>query len=215
MHGSSPARRHLAHAHALRPGDVLGFSACSLSGAVINLTTKGIPCWGLSHVAIVCEAPTESDRPGLVLCESTTLHRSPCVVTRRVVSGVQFQGIDQRVRTYRGKVWHYPLAEPLNLLETLLLTKYCQQQAGKSYDWRGAVGARDLFWGRVRRIICASLGRCGREQAMHYLFCSELVAGALNDLGRFRTLHADHWSPNRLARAGLDRGTFAKPVRIK
>lgn len=220
MHGrtqSQRARPKRVCDYDLKPGDMLGFSACNLSGAIINLTTRGIPGWGLSHVAIVCGRPPQ-DGPyagDLLVCESTTLYRSPCVFEQDEVSGVQFHYVRPRVRTYCGRVWRYPLARPLSPEESLQLTGYCMGLRGKSYDWRGAIDARDLLWGRIRRLICASLGKARREQAMHYLFCSELVAGALDDVGRFATLHPDFWSPNSLARAGIDRGTFQRPVRIK
>lgn len=193
---------------------MLGFSASNLSGAAINVATWGWPGYGLSHVGIVCERPaTDGVHAGnLMLVESTCLVRSKCLYARRRICGVQAHHIMPRVGRYCGRVWRYELAKPFTAEESQHLTGYCLSHMGRRYDWLGAFKARDLALGLVRRIICSPAG----DEAYHSLFCSELVAAGLSFIGRFRTLTPEHWSPNRLGRAAIDRGVYRpSPTRIK
>lgn len=219
QHGRSSSDR--TSLSTVRPGDMLGFSGRDLAAGVINLATWGVPYLplvpaslaGLSHVGLAVADP---DRPGAVLLyESTCLLRRPCVRLGRRVCGVQAQFLRVRVRQYCGAVWHYPLAQPLTERESADLRQFADRMLGVSYDWSGAFAARHLPLGRLRRLLLAAGGRDRREQALHSLFCSEFVAAALDGLGRFTTLSPQSWSPNALARAGLDRRVFLPPARLQ
>jgi len=189
--------------HGIKPGDSLGFAECSPRGAAIRVCTCGLLCCGgLSHVGIVVEWPG-CRRP--LLCESTTLADAPCVVQGRRVEGVQLHHLRQRVLEYRGRVWHYPLVEPLRPLESRRLTMFCRKHLGRRYDYRGAADARHMPLARLFR---------GRED-LSRLFCSEWDAACLREVGRLDTKNASAWSPNGLARHLVRTGIVHRPRRIK
>lgn len=205
----------------VRPGDMLGFSGRDLVATLINVSTWGVPLLpgvpasiaGLSHVGIVVADP--ADPASVLLYESTCLYPRRCSRQGRLVCGVQAHRITPRVSGFCGAVWHYPLAQPLNEHEQWLLAGFVDGMLGRSYDWSGALAARHLPIGRLRKLLYAAGGADRRDEALHRLFCSEFVAAALDSVGRFATFTPQSWSPNGLARAALDRGTFLSCARIK
>ncbi len=186
----------------LKPGDVLGFSSCSCSGAVVNLATFGVPFWGLSHVGIVARWQGE-----LLLFESTSLCGQPCVIRGNQVVGLQAHKIQRRVAKYNGKVWVYPLRNRLGEANDHGLGLLCQGYLGRSYDYIGAFRCRSTPFGWLERKLSGP-----NKQA---LFCSEFVANMLLSCGQFRTLDTEKWNPNNLCRALVKRGVTSKPQRLK
>ena len=184
------------------PGDTLGFSSWSRLGIGINLCTWGVPFWGLSHVAGIVRLPGESR---LVICESTTTCAEPCLLCGQRHDGVQFHYIPQRIREYRGLVWRYPLKRRMTLHESRRVGAWCMAQHGKGYDYLGAFGARET--------LAACLLR--KPEDLQSLFCSELWAAALREIGRLDTDNASAWSPNLLCRRLRRRGVVKKPQKIK
>lgn len=190
----------------LAAGDVVGFSGHDCSGFWINLGTWGIPFRDLSHVAIVADHPTEVGR--LILWESTSLYREPCLIKGVTNNGVQAHTIRKRVATYRGNVWRYPLAGPLTTFARRNLSRWLLSQVHVGYDYLGAWRARDLCLGKVRRWLIG-------EQNLASLFCSELVAAALTQIGRFEDGDASAWNPNSLCRELARRKVVTSPIRIR
>lgn len=187
----------------IRPGDLIGFSGCNWKSSLIRIGTCGwICCGGLSHVGIAVAWPGHK-RP--LLCESTSLGEFPCVAQGKLVAGVQLHYLRQRIVTYRGLVWHYPLAVALMPLESEALTAFARQHLGRPYDFRGAFAARHtpLAW----------LVRPAEDLAE--LYCSEFCAAGLRHVGRLATDNASAWSPNGLARHLVRQGICKKPRRIK
>ncbi len=83
-----------------KPGDLLFFWGHDILSRGISLIT-----WGPSHVAVVTKY-----QGSLVLAESTTLCRTPCLAQGKRVSGVQLHDIQGRLEDYNGgRVQHYPL----------------------------------------------------------------------------------------------------------
>ncbi len=196
----------------LLPGDVLGFSSRDCTGFWVNAGTLGVPFWSLSHLAIVADHPwaftLTFPRPSPIVWESTTLYRQPCLLRGRMTSGVQAHGLVQRIHGYNGRVWRYPLAWELGHAERQRLLLWLESQLGRRYDLLGAWRARDLCLGRMRRWLI------GRKN-LRSLFCSELVAAALAELGIFRDDNPSAWSPNRLGRELRRRGLCRSPIRLK
>lgn len=189
--------------HDVKPGDGIGFAECSATGAAVRVCTCGlICCGGLSHVGFVVRWPGFRR---LLLCESTTLCDEPCVAQGRRVEGVQLHHLRQRIIGYRGKVWHYPLAELLWPLESARLTRFCREHLGTRYDWSGAAAARHMPLARWFR----------RREDLSRLYCSEWWAASLREAGRLDTQNASAWSPSGLARHLVRTGTVTRPRRLK
>lgn len=188
------------------PFGLCGFSSWGRVGVVINAATWGVPFWHLSHIAVAARHP---DRPELLLCESTTLADSPCIIQGRRVAGVQWHPIAERIRAYKGLVWYYRPRSPLYHDEAARLSEFLAGMTGRHYDTPGALGARD--W------LLAALVRWGRPADLSSLFCSELCAAAGQMLDRFPPGdNASGFSPNRLARkAVICWKSHRRPVAIK
>ena len=201
---ASAHRQPPHHLETFQPGDILGFSECSLSGAAINLATWGCPGWGLSHVGIVAMRPGTTRQ---LLWESTSLCPLPCDIQARVVSGVQAHRLWARLRTFAGRVWVYRLTTPLTEAESTRLSLFVWTHLGVSYDFLGAFRLRVTPLGLLEQLLC--------PEELHSLFCSELLAAALRHIGRHGDHNASRWSPNRLCRHLVRAGIYCPAVRIK
>jgi hypothetical protein len=184
-----------------RPGDVIGFSGAKLASDAINVLTYGVPRVSLSHVAIL--ADHEGD---LFLYESTTENLEPCQVRGVLTSGTQYTSLT-KVKTYKGKVWHYPLYRPLYGHEYRRLDYHLKDALGLEYDWRGAARSG----GFLTRLTTSAL----HEENLNTYFCSELVAKGLSLIGLFPTGNASKWNPNSLVRRCRAMGLLKPPVRLK
>lgn len=194
-------RPHLAGSVDLRPGDVLAFSGGNIHSDIINLTTYGWPRWGASHVGII------ADYDGTYLIfESTTSAAYKCAIQHAFVTGTQAQRVGQRIQSYKGRVWAYPLVKPLHFGESYRLTKFLMKGIGRPYDGEGAMRAGARLWADIQAFL--------HEESLSALFCSEWVAAAMRHVGRFDTKHVGKWSPNALIRE-LRRGQLGEPVRCK
>ena len=107
-----------------------------------------MPFVGLSHVGIV--APYLGQ---LVLFESTSLYPRPCLVRGVQTRGVQAHMLYERVRCYRGAVWHYPIIPPLEVDEARALTLSCTLNLGTDYDAIGAFRSRGIGFGWLEKLL--------------------------------------------------------------
>ena len=185
------------------PGDILAFSSQGLIGAVINLATWGIPGWGASHVAMIGREGGYGKR--LVLWESLGMPNEPCLIRGKVVTGVQVQDITNRIKNYKGRVWHYPLTQPLDSEQVWDLDRFCMQYLGTDYDTLGAFRSRGLSL--IEKVIF-------RPADLTSVFCSEFCAAAHHHLGIF-TKNASRMNPNRFIRCECAAGVLAKSRRKK
>jgi len=169
-------------------GDILGFQGSDSLSWGINLGTWG---WtrGISHIGIVGRAEGEADK--LLLYESTTLTGLPCWYAGKEVSGVQAHLIQDRVDSYKGKVWVYRPNPELSEDECVALSKFLRYHIGARYDYRGALRSRGT--GALLRKVLP-------ESGLEAIFCSEYVAAALQCLERVDLSYGGGWSPNRLKR---------------
>lgn len=185
-----------------KPGDLIAFSGDSLISDVINIGTYGLPRWGASHVGIVAKY---GDRQ--LLFESTTLEGLPCEITGKSINGTQAHDLTQVLAAYKGKVWHYPMCRPLFDFESTRLSAYLLSMIGVPYDGLGAFrsGGIGLSW--FESML--------RPEDLHHIFCSELCAAALREVGLFATDDAARWSPNHLIRCLRHHGLLLRPRRLK
>jgi hypothetical protein len=187
----------------IKPGDVIGFSGRGLISSVIKVGTFASPWSGISHVGVVAQARGH----GELVFESTSLDELPCSVSGVRGPGVQAHAISELVDSYDGAMYNYPLYRELYRHESSRLTSYLLQAIGRQYDKNGALHAGGMLYATV------SAMKCGQDLAE--LFCSELVAAALSNIGVFETTNASRWNPTRLIRELRRLDIIGKPVRLK
>jgi hypothetical protein len=187
-----------------KAGDVLGFCGYTWISAAINIATYGIPFWGISHVGIVGSCPDGKLR----LFESTTLDGNvPCEITGKAISGAQAHSIDEQIKRYAGKCYHYPLYRELYPQEDERLTEFLVETIGTPYDEMGAM--------RSAGVGLSSIESLFREQNLTSIFCSEWVAAAYAVIGLHPTDNVSRWNPNRLTRHLRRHRILCKSRRLK
>ena len=171
----------------IKTGDVISFSGFGRKSAFINLVTFGWPFFWASHVGIIGEHEGEQ-----LLFESTTLSNIPCVVQEKPFKGVQAVRLADRVGTYQGRVYHYPIYRPLFGFESDRLNEFLLSKIGIPYDLHGGMrsATHGLSWLESRF----------KGEDLNFIFCSELVAAAHARIGLLQTTSASRWNPNRLIR---------------
>ena len=152
----------------LKTGDVIAFSGKGLVSNLIKWKTDS----DISHVGIVLDTSVENLGKVVFLIESTTLVTIPDAITKELWKGVQIHTLSNRVNTYDGKMWVYPLKYPLaedkkNAMQAWLRKKHYKRTP---YDTVQALGSG---------IDLLSDTLTGNEQDFSQLFCSELVVKAL------------------------------------
>lgn len=181
-----------------QPGDIVAFQTPGFTSAMIRAVTFG----SVSHVGIVCD-----HEGGLALYESTTLAAgsTPCIVQGKPVKGVQVHWVHE-ITQRPGKVWRYPIAQPLSDVERRRLKIFLASQIGKTYDYRGALesGPRLLRWASW----------LWKTESLDSVFCSELCAAAYHRLLRFDIRTASVYNPNNMLRRMLRRGSILEPERV-
>lgn len=187
-----------------QPGDIIGFLGNSGISRTICIGTGGWPFWpylGLSHVGIMGESHGKT-----LLFESTTLCDLPCAIQGKPFRGTQAHPLEDRVATYPGRIWHYPLSEPLWDNERERLNAFLLEHIGADYDKFAALFAADLAPSWVESYLNPE----HRDSC-----CSVWACAAHAYIGRFSTSNVGRWSPTRFCRAERRQGLLAAPVRLK
>lgn len=203
---------------AYRPGDKVGFSGYGHGSAAIQIGTYGLPNLGgwwpsamssLSHVGVIGRWTNGE----LYLFESTDEEDCPlkCAIQGKVANGVQAHRIDERIQSYCGKVWHYPLVTPFYAHEIERSTEYLKQYIGVGYDLEGAYKCGFANWTYGLRWLSAFID----EENLQWMFCSEFVAGHDSTVGVFKTDNASLWTPNYLIRCQRRASLVHRPFRKK
>lgn len=187
-------------------GDLFGFSGRNWTSAAISLGTYGLPFWGRSHVAIVGRYgdPT-NEKPALY--ESTTLANIPCLHAGGPVKGVQVHPIESRLDNYKGRIWYYQISKWMDKKRQNELSQFLYDHLGTPYDAIGAIRSGGRAFGLVESWF--------REEDLHSVFCSELVAAALRIAGMFSNHNASRWNPQKLLKTLVKDGVHFKPRRVR
>jgi len=200
------ARRKLSNIvldmNVMKPGDVIGFSGQSWISAAINIGTYGIPFWGISHVGIMAKA---SD--GRLLLFESSEDDIPCAISGERLVGTQAHVLDDVLKVYEGKVYHYPLYRLLYPNEDTRLTRFLMETIHTPYDLMGAFRSTGVGISWIESLF--------RPQDLNMIFCSEWVASALSMIGVFPTSNASRWNPNRLIRHLRWNDVLFRPRRLK
>ena len=186
----------------IKIGDIIAFSGFGRKSVIVNLVTFGWPFWYASHVGIIGEYNGEQ-----LLFESTTLSNLPCVIQEKPFKGVQAVRLTDRINSYNGRVYHYPIYRPLFGFETERLNEFLLDKVGTPYDLHGGVrsATHGLSWLESRF----------KGEDLNYIFCSELVAAAHARIGLLQTSSASRWNPNRLVRYERRTGILKRARRLK
>lgn len=189
--------------HGAKVGDIVGFSGYNLASAGINLATYGIPFWSLSHVGIMGEFKDE-----LLLFESTTLSDIPCRIQGKPFAGSQAVRLSDRLESYRGAAWLYPLYR-LDGPTQARLNKFLISYVGMPYDHLGAARSGLFAWSWLQSQL--------HDEDLTSLFCSEWCAAALQHVGfsLCSGCHSGRWNPNLLVRTARRKYILGSPRRLK
>ena len=143
----------------LRTGDVIGFSG---KGRASNIIKAGTFC-DISHVGMVYK--TLGDR--VVIMESTSLNDIADCETGEFIKGVQKQYLSDRLDTYDGQVYWYPLNKPIENDIAMI-------------GWLADVHGKKVPYDTVQA-ICSALDILVPDNKEDFtrLFCSEMVCRAL------------------------------------
>jgi len=186
----------------IKTGDIIAFSGFGHKSVLVNLVTFGWPFWWASHIGIIGEYNDEQ-----LLFESTTLSNIPCAIQNKSCKGVQAVRLADRVSSYNGRVYHYPLYRPLFGFEAHRLDEFLLSKIGVPYDLHGGMrsATHGLSWLESRF----------SGEDLNYIFCSELVAAAHARIGLLQTTSASRWNPNRLIRYERRTGLRKRARRLK
>ncbi len=183
-------------------GDIVGFSGKGLVSDAINVGTYALPRWGLSHVGIVCTHEGEK-----YLFESTTLNGDKsCAITGQPVSGVQAHPLED-ILARPGKVWRYPLTTFVGPGQVDIMEHRLHAMLGLPYDYAGAGRSAGFFFRCLEGVL--------RREDLNNVFCSELVAFILDEIGIARIMNASAQSPNSLVRYLNRIKLYKKRERVK
>jgi len=167
----------------MRPGDVIAFSG---KGNIHELIKSAIDS-DVTHVAVVlpATAPAEGEpAPELCIIESTTLY-----------GGVAINPLGERLASYDGAVWWLPLGDTVRArMDLRAFQDFLLQQEHKPYDVPQAIKSA------LDRLNSSSLlGRVTYNvEDFSELFCSELIAAALEASGAISHLNASEVAPQDL-----------------
>lgn len=187
----------------VKAGDVIGFSGYSWISAAINIGTYAIPLLGISHVGIMAH----DDKGRLLIFESTSLDDLPCEISGEVFTGTQAHKLEDILKAYKGRAYHYPLYRPLYPNEDERLTQFLMETIHTPYDMMGAFRAGGVGLSWFESLL--------RPQDLSTIFCSEWIAASLAVIGVFQTTNASRWNPNHLIRRLRWNGVLCKPRRLK
>lgn len=186
------------------PGDIIGFLGNSATSRLICLGTGGWPYWpysGLSHIGIVGQYERKN-----YLFEATTLCDLKCAIRGKRIKGTQAHRLPDRLETYNGRVWHYPLLEPLWPNQKGRLNKFLLSHLGHQYDRHAAFMASDISPSFIESYL---------HPEQRDAFCSFWCASAHANIGRFKTADLGRWSPNRFVKYQRKDGILGPPIRLK
>lgn len=167
----------------MKPGDVIAYGGKGLLSSVIQNVTHS----PVSHVGIIMQTEVSNDTFVNQIIESNGKKKGN--------TGVQVWRMSERVEEYDGNIWWLPMF--INF-DRKKFVGFCLNQVGKKYDVRQAFGsALDAF--------------PDQKEDLSKLFCSELVAAALESAGVLKNINASKMTPADVI--GFD--IYKSPVQIK
>ena len=169
----------------MKPGDIIAFGGESFISSTIKHATNS----NVSHVGVVLQAR--------LLIDGNPQSGFFNQVVESSYEGVRFTRLSGIAKAYDGELWWLPLSaasrKKLNVQEFF---NFLLHHEGRPYDLRQAIKAgvdpaHDLF--RLTR----------NQENFEKLFCSELVAGALEAGGLLDKINASEVTPIDLCRLNI------------
>ena len=172
----------------MKPGDVIAFGGKGLGSAII----KGVTESNVSHVGVIVQSrllidgELQDDFFNQVM-ESTKLDGYAAVMMTR---------LSDRLRAYKGEMWWLRLREDIrSQLNSRRFFDFLLRHDGKPYDLPQAIKSRVDF--------ADGIGWTRNQEDFEKLFCSELVAGALEAGGVITKVNASEVTPIDLCRFNI------------
>lgn len=151
----------------IQPGDVVAFGGRGVFSWVIKKWTR----YPISHVGIISRVDVHGGPESVRVMESTSLDGYCGVVETR---------LSERVAHYKGEVFWLPLSfDNRARIQMRKYWKYIYDMEGRPYD----------MWQAIRSATWVG------DECFDRLFCSELVAGALEASGVIDSINASSVTP--------------------
>ena len=189
----------------IKPGDAFGTASRGCGSAGIRFCAGG----PLSHIFIA--VPHRDDPNRVVEYESTNIIRQRCLYQKRRVSGVQVHPIAWRIRhelERGGKVFWYPLVNPLTGEESAKLFAMSERLLGVPYDYWGAWLARRWGFRWATRLLYRSM--IDRKR----LYCSEAGEVLFDACDRLAGDCQGALAPSPLMKRQVAGGEHGKPFEM-
>jgi hypothetical protein len=178
------------------PGDVIAFGGEEDFSTLIKLATRS----NVTHVSGLMHARTLKDTvPGRYfnfITESTQMDG---------MNGVGIHRLSDRLANYQGNAWWLPLGDAAR--ERLNEERYFEflfAQEGKPYDMRQAIKSGIDTFDSIPLLKGLTLNR----EDFARLFCSELIAAALEAGGVLPDINASEVTPGELCRLAIFSGAY-------
>jgi len=177
----------------IQPSDVIAFSGKGSVSEVIKQATRST----VSHVGVILEPQ--------LLIEGGPQEESSLQIMESTPRGVRIRQLSDLIKSYSGKMWWLPLSDAVR--EKMDLRKFhyfLLSQEHKPYDVPQAIKSAldalddDLRLGQVTHNI----------EDFSRLFCSELVAAALEASGAISHLNASEVTPIDLCQFAIYREDY-------
>jgi len=172
----------------IRPGDVIAFCGEETASEIIKWATRS----SVSHVGVIL-------RPER-LAKGESQQEACDHLMEATPRGVKIKRLSQRVKHYDGKIWWLPLSDAIRQrMDLERFHDFLLEQEHKPYDVPQAVKSAldalddDPLLGLVTRNI----------EDFSSLFCSELIAAALEASGAISHLNASEVTPIDLCRFAI------------
>ena len=167
----------------MRPGDVIAFGGDSLLSKAIQTVTKS----PVSHVGIIMQTEISDGIFVNQIIESNGKKKGN--------TGVQVWRMSERVEEYDGNIWWLPMFVNFDRKKFI---GFCLSQVGKKYDAPQAIGSAIDFLP-------------DQQEDLDKLYCSELVAAALENAGILKNINASEMTPADVVNFDI----YKAPVQIK
>ena len=167
----------------MKPGDVIAFGGKGVLSSLIQTVTHS----PVSHVSIIMQTEISNGVFVNQIIESNGKKGGN--------TGVQVSRMSERLEGYDGNIWWLPVFVNFDRKK---FVGFCLNQVGKKYDAPQAIGSAIDFLP-------------DQQEDLDKLYCSELVAAALENAGILENINASEMTPADVVNFDI----YKAPVQIK
>ena len=167
--------------HKILAGDIIAFGGENNVSSMIKVATDSV----VSHVAVVVETPE-----GYGFSEEDTVFMEANFTKKKV----RFSTLREKFEAFSGNIWHLPLKTSLhaNTTKNDNLHAFLAEQLHKPYDTIQALNSAADY---LDSFPFSQNGMTYNEEDFEKVFCSELVAGALEAGNIIGSINASEITP--------------------